>query len=267
MAELRFPEFLDSLENTKYPFVDSASLSNGRVAFLEGTFLDAHLYSPSGTSRYYLSRVVVSSGRIELFIGIAGNASLLSGSSPIPISDGTIALRDAYGKPGGILVTEPDRLSIMTSWGVGTHTFERHQTEFCVTCQMPIPDNGVTGLRLESGEIVSGKVWLVGEDGVLISTETVVDGFGTERELVRIDVVGDPLFLQRLCVPASLFTPVNPILVIRIVNGPNVYECTPDENGNFNIQLNDALAADAALRVRTTVAGIVFEVEGTTPVE
>ena len=42
-----------------------------------------------------------------------------------------------------------------------------------------------------------------------------------------------------------------------------MYICDADDIGNFNIQMNDSLAADAALRVRTTTEGIVFQVEGT----
>ena len=42
-SDIRYPEFIKSLEQTKYPFVPTASLSNGSVFFLEGTFLDAHL--------------------------------------------------------------------------------------------------------------------------------------------------------------------------------------------------------------------------------
>ena len=71
--------------------------------------------------------------------------------------------------------------------------------------------------------------------------------------------------MQRLCNPDNIFTPVNPVRIIRVVNGENVYDCVPDAQGNFNLQMNDALATDAALRIRTTYEGIVINVEGSTP--
>jgi hypothetical protein len=265
MDNVRFPEFLASLETTKYPFVATASLSNGRVSFLEGTFLDAHLYSVASAGRYYISRVVVQSDHFIIYVGDSSDPLRLSGTVPIPTTTGVLQLKDIHQRPGGILVSEPVRLALLSAWGIGTYTFERNQTEFCVTCQMPISDPGVSGLRLETGEILTGRVWLVGEDGVLLRTETVLDQNNNLVARLRADVIGDPLYLQRLCTPDDLFVPVNPIRIIRIVNGETTYDCEPDEFGNFNIQMNDALAADAALRVRTTTEGILITVEGTTP--
>jgi len=267
VSDIRYPEFIDSLENTKYPFIATASLSNGSVSFLEGTFLDAHIYAIDGGKRYYISKVVVESERCVLTIGSDQAANSLTGVVAIPVTASSIRLIDEHSRPGGILVSEPDRLSVLTAWGIGTHTFERSQTEFCVTCQMPIPDPGVTGFRLENGDILSGRVWFVGDDGVVLSTSTVTNKNGNPVDRIRVDAVGDPLYLQRLCTSENLFVPVNPIRTLRIINGDYTFDCAPDEQGNFNIQMNDSLAADAALRVRTTNEGIVFEVEGTTPVQ
>ena len=265
MSEIRFPEFLASLENTRYPFVPTASLSNGNVAFLEGTFLDAHIYAIGGTDRYYISKVEVSSNQFVIVIGDSGTATRLTGTVPIPIVDSVVRLVDNNLRSGGVLVSESSRLALLAGWGIGTYTFERAQSEFCVTCQMPIPDPGVTSFRLEDGNVFSGQVWWVGDDGVVLSVETATDKNGESYDVVRVDVVGDPLFLERLCKPQSLFKPIMPIRKIRIINGDNIHDCTPNEQGNFNLQMNDALAADAALRVRTTSEGIVIEVAGSTP--
>jgi len=264
MSGIRHPEFIKELENTNYPFIATATLSNGQETFLEGTFLDAHLYSVTGTRRYYLSRVTISSSEMVITIGDANSSACLTGNVSLPITSGIVKLVDIYGRSGGILVSEPARLSLMTAWGVGKHQFSRDQTEFCITCQVPVPDTGLTGIRLATGELLSGKVWLVGEDGVVLRTEQTTDSDGNVVEVLRVDVVGDPLFLQRLCNPEELFTPVNPIRTIQIKQGDYVYECLPDEQGNFSIQMNDSLAADAALRIRTTPAGIVITVEGST---
>lgn len=264
MPTIRHPEFLKELENTKYPFVPTASLTNGQDSLLEGTFLDAHLYAVTGTRRYYISSVTVTSSELTIRIGDTGNATRLTGTVQLPISSSVIKLLDEFGRSGGVLVSDPTRLSLLSAWGVGDHVFERTQTEFCVTCQVPVPDPGVTAIRLSNGDLLTGKVWLVGEDGVVLRTELSTDNEGNEIETLRIDVVGDPLFLQRLCTPEELFSPPNPVRVIRIVQGDYTYDCLPDDQGNFNIQMNDSLAADAALRIRTTPEGIVITVEGST---
>ncbi len=264
MAGIRHPEFIAELENTKYPFTASSTLTNGIDSLLEGTLLDAHIYAVEGSFRYYLSSVVVTSDSITINLGDSELSDRLKATISLPITNGIVQLEDVYGRPGGTLVSDPVRLSLLSAWGLGTHTFRQKQTEFCVTCQVPVPNAGVTAIRIPSGELLYGKVWLLGEDGVILKSKQTTDPAGNVVELIEINVVGDPLFLQRLCNPQTLFSPVNPIRTIRVEEGSYTYDCTPDDQGNFSIQMNDALASDAALRVRTSNNSIVFSVEGTT---
>ena len=265
MTAIRFPEFLDSLENTKYPFVSTATLTNGKVSLLEGTFLDAHIYATTSFFRYYISEVVVASDKFTIYIGDEATPKNIHGEVSLPLTTVNVQLQDDYGRPAGILVSSPDRLAVLSAWGIGSYKFERKQTEFCVTCQMPIPAPGVTGFLLETGELLSGKVWFVGENGIVLSTSPSLNPLINPTPTLQINAVGDPLYLQRLCNPTNIFTPINPVRIIRVVNGANVYDCTPDAQGNFNLQMNDALAPDAALRIRTTYEGIVINVEGSIP--
>lgn len=262
MTDIRNAELLRSLRSTKYPFIPTATLSNDSVFFVEDTFLDAHVYAAAGTARYYISQVVVQSDKFTVYVGDTTFPLRFKGEVTIPVETSAIRLVDDYGRPGGLLVSTPDRLALIATWGVRTHTFEQRQTEFCVNCQVPAAYPGVTGIQTPDGQLSNGKVWLVGEDGVVLSTESYVDKNGQISPVVRVDIVGDPLNLQRLCNPADLFVPVNPIRVLRVVNGEYTYDCYPDEQGNFNIQMNEGLSPDPALRIRTTAAGIVFSVEG-----
>ena len=82
---------------------------------------------------------------------------------------------------------------------------------------------------------------------------------------LRKPLVGDPLYRQSLCTDNDLYVPINPIRNIRVINGDTSYDCSPDANGNFNIQMNNALTEDAALRIETIPEGIVFAVKGSTP--
>ena len=265
MAEIRHPEFIKELEGTKYPFTPTSTLGNGEVSLLEGTLLDAHIYAVTGTSNYRITSIIVSSSKIVINIGDTVESARITGEIALPVSSGTIKLTDIHNRSAGVLVSEPVRLGLIAAWGVGTHTFDSGQLEFCITCCMPVPDAGVTAIRLPSGEILSGKVWLVGEDGIVFQKTSTTNKSGQTVDLLEINAVGDPLFLQRLCNPEDAFSPVQPVRKIRVQdsNGDTLYDCDADDIGNFNIQMNDSLAADAALRVRTTPEGIVFQVEGT----
>ena len=121
MAVIRHPEFIKELEGTKYPFIPTARLSNGTDAFLEGTFLDAHLYSVVGTQRYYVSKVVVTSSNLSIVIGDDNEATRLTGEVTMPIDTDIVRLVDEYGRSGGMLVSEPARLSLLSAWGIGEH--------------------------------------------------------------------------------------------------------------------------------------------------
>lgn len=268
-----YPQFRDQFEPTKYPFGDRASLRNseGRI-ILEGTFLDAHLYPIGGREGIYLSSVVVTHQDVTLWIGDSVQKQLASGVITVPNFPDHVLLQDAYDRPAGILVSSPDRLAMFYTWGIGAHEFTPTQSQFAATCCMPTPEIGVRGIILEDGSIFTGKVWIVGDDGVVVRYETVMLPRACNQpaetiNVIRVDIVGDPLFRRRLCEDKELFTTPNPVRIVRIRNGDYVFECTPNEFGNMTIQMNDNLAADTVLRVRTTEEGIVFEAVGSKTAE
>ncbi len=263
-----YPQFRDQFEPTKYPFGDRATLRNadGR-AILEGTFLDAHLYPIGGVGKLYLARVTVDYREVTIYLGDDNSDALASGSFSVSAPPTSLKLQDGYGRPAGILVSEPDRLAMFQTWGVGTHVFKAKQTEFAVTCCMPAPEIGVRGIILEDGSVFTGHVWIVGDDGVVVREEIVhlpaCNGQAAQFvSAIRVDVVGDQLFRRRLCDDKDLFTTPNPIRRLRIRNGDDVFECAPNAFGNMTIQMNDNLASDTVLRIRTTHGGIVFEAVG-----
>ncbi len=265
MTNIRHPEYRRELENTKYPFIPSASLSNETVSFLEGTFLDAHIYSSSDNFRVFISQVNITSTSVTLILSNDELEEIARGTFSVPVELSAIQLLDPFQKPAGILISEPSRLGLISAWGIGEYEFEPGATEFCVTCCMPVPQPGLRGLRLENGDILSGKIWIIGDDGVVVNTETKTNKAGELVEVMKLNVVGDPLYLQKLCDPENLFTPVNAVREIAVTqDGEELHNCEPDEHGNFNIQMNDGLVADPALRIRTTPDGILLQVEGST---
>ena len=99
---------------------------------------------------------------------------------------------------------------------------------------------------------MTGAVWLVGEDGVVIRN---VDGN------IRIDLVGDPLFERALCTKelpeGSTDDPFPEPTFLQTING-----LAPDEFGDFKITAGDAGAADTVLRVFENEGALKIEVVG-----
>ena len=123
---------------------------------------------------------------------------------------------------------------------------------------------------LADGSFFAGKVWLVGEQGVVIRSGQVDEPAACEiptskLESIRIDIVGDPLFKRRLCGDfTDMFITPNPIKSVRVVNEADVevFVCDPNEAGDLQIMATNSLAADTVLRLRNTEAGIVLEAVG-----
>ena len=261
--QIRHPEWRPSLEDTNYPFSPTVSLTNTEGEEIPQTsFLDAHFYPIGGSTGIYLSKFSVSHDEITFHIGDDNSSDIASGSVPVVSLPDYVRLTDAYNRPAGIIVSEPQRLAAFGSFGVGDHEFTQDQTEFVATVCMPTPEIGLRGVVLPDGAIMSGTLWLVGEDGIVLTNSTVTVpgkcGASTiDYPVIRMDVVGDPLFRRRLCQPRELFTTPKFVQTIKVVNGEETWECAPDTNGRMFIQGNDSLAAKAALRVRTASDGTI----------
>ena len=261
--QIRYPEWRPSLENTNYPFSPVVSLKNTAGEVIPQTsFLDAHFYPIGGSTGIYLSKFSVSHDKITFHIGDDSSPDIASGSVPVATLPSYVRLTDAHNRPAGIIVSEPQRLAAFGSFGVGDHEFTQDQTEFVATVCMPAPEIGLRGVILPDGTVMSGALWFVGEDGIVLtdSVATVPGGCGlptVDYPAIRVDIVGDPLFRRRLCEPRELFTTPKFVRTIKIKNGETTWECAPDTNGRMFIQGNDSLAAKAALRVRTASDGTI----------
>lgn len=269
MAErVLYPQWRKQNEPTRYPFSSRASLANaeGRV-LVEGTFLDAALYPIGAAAGLYLSSAVVTHQDVTLTLSTPVGGAVASARFPLVGPPDQVVFRDPYGRPAGVLATEGRRLGVFQSWGVGTHEFSADETEFAASCVFPTPDLGVRAVRLETGEVFVGDVWLVGGDGVVLRAEhATVPGpglCGTQvLTAVRVDVVGDPLFRRRLCVPVDKFDTPRFVRTVRVV-GPNMsFDCRPDAAGNLRLFAVNDLAADTVLRVTTEPDQVVIGAAG-----
>lgn len=259
---IQFPQWRAENDATRYPFSAAATLVNaaGRV-IVEGTFVDAALYPVGAGAGLYVNRVTVDFREVAVYVGTPGQPDLAVGRFPLVDPPDLVALADPVGRPAGVLVSGESRLGLFQTWGEGTHEFEPGETEFAAGCVFPTPEVGVRAVRLATGELFVGDVWLVGGDGVVLRTGTEdvpVPGTCATRRVrtVRVDVVGDPLFRRRLCRPNDLFQTPRFVKTVRVV-GPNMtFECGPDAAGNLILTAVNDLAADTVLRVGATADGI-----------
>lgn len=241
-----YEEWRDEQAGSKYPFADGASLSAGTGLTLDPSiFLDAVLYPIGGGPRVFLTRVTARGTRtVTLVVGTQTGAELASAEFDPLEPPGELPLFDAHGRPAGLIVSTPERLAAFQTWPFGDHEFGQN-AEFAATCVVPTPAPGLRGLMLEDGELFTGDVWVIGEDGVVVRQ----DGEG----VIRIDLVGDPLFRRRLCEPNDLFATPR---FIKTING-----VPPDERGTFLITVNSELAGDTILRLHPTDDGRALRIE------
>lgn len=255
-------------ESTRYPFSSESSLQNdnGRK-FEQNTFVDAILYPIGNSQSLHVTSVVINFQSVQISIGTVTRPDLATGSFEISALPEQIPLYDEFGRPAGLLVSEAQRLGVFQSWGVGTHTFTPAQTEFCASCVIPTPDVGVRGVRLETGELFVGDVWLVGDNGVVLTLDNLaipITGEVQARHVsrVKVNVVGDPLFRRRLCAPGNLFSTPNFVKRLRVLSATSEFIAVPDENGNINLTVANDLAVDTVLRVITTEEGLMIGTVG-----
>jgi hypothetical protein len=246
---------------SRYPFSDSASLvTTEGVAIAIDTLLDAQIYPIGGTSRMYLSSVVVGSAGVTLYIGTVAAPALCSTTfDPLSPPD-NLRLEDSYGRAAGILISETLRLARFQAWAVGTHTFERSSTEFAAAVCVPTPEIGIRGLVTEAGDLFTGDIWILGEDGVVVREDPVEST--PEAPVIRVDVVGDPLFRRALC-QGTAESPIGAVELFEAVNYlQTINNMPPDAFGDFKITGGSNEAVDSILRVYPTPDGLRFEAVG-----
>lgn len=267
MTRILHPEWRAEQLSGNYPFSDQATLINadGR-SISPDTFLDAHLYV-IGAGPLYLSKIEIENGEVTLHVGDVANVSLATATFPAASPPELLVLEDSYRRSAGVLIPDPQKLAAIAVWSDGIHIFTYEETSFAAACCLTMPQIGVRAIRLEDGTMFRNNVLLVGSNGIVLRVEDNegVQKCGVQLEVfptIRVDIVGDPLFVRKLCKELE-FTAPRPARKLRVHNRGQTYEITPDEHGNVSITTGDALASRPALRLRNQPEGLVFEVLGT----
>lgn len=215
---------------SSFPFVSTleASADTG-FPFPVAAVLDASFYAVPG--RLLLTQIdVAEDGVATIWVGTEDEPKLASAEVAPADTNEQIAFRTEHGRDYGILVVDPTPLQTITAWTSGSHGFAE-QLEFVVSTIFPA-STGIEGFLLDDGTLLTDDVWLVGEDGVVVRS---ING------LLRVDVVGDPIFRRALCEESGLF--VTPRFV-KTISG-----ISPDDYNGFTITPGLDLAADTILRI------------------
>lgn len=260
-------EWRQENQATAFPFTGNASLKSqdGRTILL-GTFLDAVISPVGGQAGLGITKISVTNETITISIGDTANKNRCSGAFSLVNPPDSIDLFDSYGRPAGLLVSEALRLVALQSWGLGEHTLSPGSAEFVAAVCCPTPEVGLRGFLLPDGTVVSGEVWLVGDAGVILRVEEDISPVPCQAKadgiIIRVDIVGDPLFRRRICAGAVDFRVPRFIETVRIIHNEGSFELTPDDRGEINLSPFNSLATDTALRIRPKQGGMIIEMAG-----
>lgn len=250
-ARILFPDFRNEQADSRYPFADGATLTatDGVTTIARDTFIDASFYVINAGNNLYISTVIVEPQKITIRFGDE-NSPLIAETffAPNPVnapSTGALTVVDLYGRPAGTLVTATDNLSLFTGWPAGTYTFTPAATEFVATTLIPAQEQGVRGVLTGDNKLITGDLWLIGDGGVVLRHMGEQNGY----QIIRVDVVGVPLFSRFLCLPFDRFAPKN---FVKTINN-----CPPDEYGNFTLTATNFEVDDTVLRI-SNKDGIIF---------
>lgn len=251
-ARILFPEFRDEQSASRYPFADSATLQSDTDASLSiapDTFIDAAFFIIGGQQRVYISAITATTQTLTITVGDVeqANRATTTYNQLAPPADGVLLFKDQYGRPAGMLLSTPAALARFSGWNVGTYEFTLAETEFVSSVVIPANEPGVRALRPETKQFLTGDIWLVGDQGVVLRQ----DG----PSVIRIDIIGVPLFRRFLCEPQSEDFPTKRYL--KTING-----CGPDEFGNFTFTATNQAAPDAVLRIYADGETIVIDTVG-----
>lgn len=248
-------EWRDEKAGSSYPFADGCTLATrgGEIRLPPAMLVDAAVYPIGGGARMGLTAIEVDGARsVTLRVGTPSRPRLASCSFDPLLPPSTLGLADERGRPAGMLLCDPTALSVSQSWPAGSYAFAAGAAEFVASCCVPVPDDHVEGFLLEDGTVASGEVWLVGEEGVVLTADA--DG------RIRVDVTGEPLHARLGC--GADFRPPPAIRKVRVTGGVHSALVAPDAYGNFDVQAGTSLRPDPALRIASLNGAIVLSTIG-----
>lgn len=227
-------DYRAEIGDSPYPFCDAASLTAASGVRIDpAALVDAAVYSPDAQARLGITRIeTTTTGGATVWIGDAADALRAAAVINLDNIPGEVAVLDRLGRQAGLLVLDAGLVAAWRGWPVAAHAFPIGAAEFVPSCVVPMPGGGVRALEAR-GDLMTDDAWIIGERGIVVRP----DGDGR----IRIDIVGDPLFVRRLCDPAGAGR--LDVRTVRTING-----VPPNPDGSFHVVVTGAVP-DTILRV------------------
>jgi hypothetical protein len=241
MLEVVATEWRNNNRNVNYPFSDAATLTSEEgVSFDRDSFDDARVYLTGSSGKIYIPRVNLVGSTVTIHVGDTVSGELARAVYDYNSPPDDLPIYDLYGRPAGVFVSSVERLAALgTRFSQGDTSFRVEATEFAPSVAIGLPSVGVWGILLDDGNILSGDIWLVGEEGVVVWEE---DGF------IRIDAMGDPYALLREC--EGLGQPLPVFCGLKTING-----IAPDSNGDFKLLPGGNISTQPIVRITANGQG------------
>lgn len=243
---------------SKFPFTDVSTLvSTTGLVMDPAALLDASVYPTGAEGPLYLSGIDSKDGTTRFLI--SGSSGVVCEGSAVSNSS-IVRLTDEFGRDCGILIGGPDLSSFTSSIPTGLHVFEPDAAELVPSCVISRGQRQVSGFYGEDKKLVSGDVWLVGENGVLLEP-------GSSPNVISINCVGDPLFpVRTAAINGRVFSKQPALQRFQVKNNGVIFlndtNLAPDTYGNLTITVAGGSDNRSILRVRPVKNGIRISLAG-----
>lgn len=238
------PQFRDENQQSRYPFTDSSTLvSTEGYQLFQNWLVDALIYAPTVSAALSVTEIHIDGAELTVTVGLTSSGvTVCTGTINLESGpDGTVQLLDVYGRPAGVLLADPNSLTALRQFAISTVTFAPGAVDFVASVIVPSPEPGVRDFADTTHLPLPNDVWLVGENGVQLTR--------TDDNMIRVDIVGEPLFVRLTCANTATFSA--PVF-LQTING-----IPPTDWGGFTIQVGRTLSTKPALRIYVDDTGAI----------
>ena len=224
-----------------YPFADLATLTDQQGIRLPLDFLlDAVLYPADLQGVCYLQNIVGPARQLVFGDSVTrksvGTAQWVPGAVSVVVYDVS-----GYSRPIGILQLGPGITYLESNQ---TRTFDPEATPLTPTCFFAVNQQGVQGIILPDGTLMTGDITIEGQDGIVVTTA---------GQTLRVDAVGKAAPDQSSCEDLGV-----PICAIRVIREPgSIFLVSKYDPFTLALTLNgpslDSICAASTTRQRSSV--------------
>lgn len=242
-------QHVDAAPADSYPFVDGSTFTSINNVFVPPTvFTDARLYPINASNRQYISQIDINFTGAKFYISDANDVVATGEASS---SANEVLLYDEYNRQVGLLLVDVNRLRSISAANTVLE-FSTDAMTFVPSVVSPQPQIAINSVRDKDNNIAYGDVWLVGEDGVVLT-------YTEATNTISVHVIGDKYFARRACADEQAATWPNTPLKSITINGNPV---DIDDNGNFFFMPGKNVVDANILRIESLDNELRFKIVG-----